>query len=211
MPWRPASDEIVMTRPRWRSIIAGGAVSLRFTGVFPERVSKLVAIEGLGPPPAMIERQRGKAAWERIREWIGSMQGLASRQPRRYGSIEEAAKRMQEVNSFLSLDQARHLTVHGVARNEDGTYSWKFDNYVRAFGPQKFDEQETRELWARIECPTLLMRGTESWATDPSEDGRLGIFQNARIANVEGAGHWVHHDRLDEFLRLTRAFLSAGA
>jgi pimeloyl-ACP methyl ester carboxylesterase len=26
--------------------------------------------------------------------------------------------------------------------------------------------------------------------------------------NIEGAGHWAHHDRLDEFLRLVRAFLS---
>jgi pimeloyl-ACP methyl ester carboxylesterase len=51
------------------------------------------------------------------------------------------------------------------------------------------------------------MRGTESWASDPSEDGRAEAFQNARLVNVPEAGHWVHHDRLDEFLREVRSFL----
>jgi hypothetical protein len=27
------------------------------------------------------------------------------------------------------------------------------------------------------------------------------------VVGLEGAGHWLHHDRLDEFLRVVRAFL----
>jgi pimeloyl-ACP methyl ester carboxylesterase len=186
----------------------GGAIALQYTSVYPERVHKVVAIEGLGPPPAIIERMRDVRPWQRMQTWIDEMRKLASRQPRRYPSIEAAAGRMREENSFLSEDQARHLTVHGVARNEDGTYSWKFDNYVRALSPYRFDVEEMRTLWGRISCPTLLIRGTESWASDPSKDGRLTAFQNARVENVEGAGHWVHHDRLPEFLRIVREFLA---
>ncbi|MFW6094735.1 MAG: alpha/beta fold hydrolase, partial [Pseudomonadota bacterium] len=100
-----------------------------------------------------------------------------------------------------------HLTIHGSIRNEDGTFSWKFDNYVRAFPPTGLDFEQQYELWARITCPTLLIRGTESWASDPEKDGRARHFHNARVVNVENAGHWVHHDRLEEFLHLTREFL----
>ena len=32
----------------------GGAISLTYTGLYPERVRKLIAIEGLGPSPAML-------------------------------------------------------------------------------------------------------------------------------------------------------------
>ena len=39
---------------------------------------------------------------------------------------------MQEANPHLTPDQARHLTVHGVNQNEDGTYSWKYDNYAHS-------------------------------------------------------------------------------
>ena len=136
------------------------------------------------------------------------MQGLASRTPRRYPSLEAAMARMQEVNSFLSAEQAQHLTIHGVARNEDGTYSWKFDNYVRASAPFRFDEQETRAIWGLITCPTLLVRGSESWASDAVEDGRIEAFTHPTARNFERAGHWVHHDRLDDFVELVQAFLA---
>ena len=114
---------------------------------------------------------------------------------------------MQEENPHLSAEQARHLTIHGMNQNEDGTYSWKFDNYVRAFSPYAFNLEDARELWRRITCPTLLVRGTETWASDPLEDGRGQFFTNARVVNVEKAGHWVHHDQLDVFLDLVTEFL----
>jgi pimeloyl-ACP methyl ester carboxylesterase len=188
----------------------GGAVSLLYTGLYPDRVERLVAIEGLGPPPDIMTRMRGVPGWQRVRDWMERMQDLAGRQPRRYPSIDAAAQRMQEENGFLSEAQARHLTIHGVARNEDGTYSWKFDNYVRSFSPNRLSEAEVTELRARIDCPVLLVRGTESWASDPASDGHVAPFSDARVANVEGAGHWVHHDRLDEFLAVVQAFLAEG-
>ncbi|MGH0028299.1 MAG: alpha/beta fold hydrolase [Myxococcota bacterium] len=185
----------------------GGAVSLMFTGTFPEKVGRLVAIEGLGPPPAVLRETVGVPGWKRVRDWVERMQKLAARKPRHYPSIDAAAARMQEANPFLSPEQARHLTIHGVARNEDGTYSWKFDNYVHAFSPIRLTLDEVDEQRARITCPVLLVRGTESWASDPAKDGRMAPFQDARSVNVEGAGHWVHHDRLDVFLGHVREFL----
>ena len=79
---------------------------------------------------------------------------------------------------------------------------------TRPLTPLRPSEEEAHVLWSNIRCPVLHIRGTESWASDPAADGLLDIFQNARATNVEGAGHWVHHDRLDEFLSLTREFLT---
>jgi pimeloyl-ACP methyl ester carboxylesterase len=185
----------------------GGAVALHYSGTYPGNVCKVIAIEGLLAPPEMLDRRRGSAPWERMRDWIATMQDLARRQPRRYESVDAAANRMQEANRHLSDEQARHLTVHGVARNEDGTYSWKFDNYIRALGPYQFSEDDLRSNWGRISCPALLVRGTESWASDPVSDGRITAFPNARAADFGGAGHWVHHDKLGEFLDVAREFL----
>jgi pimeloyl-ACP methyl ester carboxylesterase len=187
----------------------GGAVSLMYTGIYPERVRKLVAIEGLGPPPAMLEKLRGRPPEARMREWIGQMRQLGSRQPKRYASFEAAAARMREENSFLSSEQAKHLTIHSVNRNEDGTWSWKFDNYVRTFAPYRFDVDDMRALWSRITCPTLLVRGADSWASDPVKDGRITPFADARLVTIPGAGHWVHHDQLGPFVAAVREFLAA--
>ena len=115
---------------------------------------------------------------------------------------------MQTENPHLTEAQARHLTIHGSNQNEDGTYSWKFDNYIRAFPPIGLPEREVHELYGRIGCPTLLFHGKECWASNPEKDGRSQHFQNVQVASIKGAGHWLHHDRLDEFLAITRAFLA---
>src|SRR5438045_8638568 len=129
---------------------------------------------------------------------VGEDRALSGRLPRRYVSIEDALKRMQEANAHLSPEQARHLTQYGVNQNEDGTYSWKFDNYVRADSPYGMSKTEIEQLWGRISCPTLMVYGKESWAwrSNPEEDGRLKHFQNARIAAGDDAGQWGHHDQL---------------
>ena len=115
---------------------------------------------------------------------------------------------MQESNPHLSTERARHLTIHGSNKNEDGTYSWKFDNYTRGHSPYRFDEEEARELWGQITCPTLLVGGGESWSGDPTKDGRAKLFDNAEVVIVPDAGHWVHHDQLGVFLDAVRAFLT---
>ena len=186
----------------------GGFITLRYAGLYPENVAKLVVIEGLGLPPKMLAERERKSLDERLREWIEDQRSLSGRRSKRYASIDEAFTRMQEENRHLTPAQARHLTIHGIMQNEDGSYSWKFDNYVRSFAPIDLREEEVQYLWSRITCPTLLVYGRESWASNPMEDGRIVHFRNARVESFDNAGHWVHHDRLDAFIEATRAFLS---
>jgi pimeloyl-ACP methyl ester carboxylesterase len=185
----------------------GGNISLRYTGLFPETVRKLVAIEGLGPSPQVIAERATKGLPDGMREWVVEQHKLSGRLPRRYPSIEEAFKRMQEENKHLSAEQARHLTEQGVNQNEDGTYSWKFDNYVRVNPPYDMTYPDIEALWTRIACPTLLIYGKESWASNPEKDGRLKFFTTAQVVEFENAGHWVHHDRLDAFVDTVRGFI----
>ena len=117
---------------------------------------------------------------------------------------------MRDANPRLTAEQAVHLTRSGVIRDEDGTYAWKFDNFVRAVSPYLFNLDDAREIWSHVTCPVLLVRGDESWAPDPEADGRASAFHNAEVLTIEGAGHWVHHDQLDVFLRGVRRFLGVG-
>jgi len=78
-----------------------------------------------------------------------------------------------------------------------------------AWPPYGFDWAQRMTLLERIDCPVLLFRGMESWASDPEKDGRAKALKNYRLINVPNAGHWLHHDQLELFLRETKEFLAA--
>ena len=185
----------------------GGTITTRYAGVFPEHIKRLVAIEGLGRSPKSMAEIAAKPIQTRMRSWVEEQRTLAGRLPRRYTSIEEATARMQEQNKHLSLEQARHLTLHGIYQNEDGTFTWKFDNYVRLWPPYDMQQPDVEVLWQQITSPALLVYGKESWASDPRKDGRAAHFKTATIVSVEGAGHWVQHDKLDTFMGLVEPFI----
>lgn len=184
----------------------GGNVALRYAGTYPDRVERLVVVEGsagtirrVDPPPP---------AAERLQKLVDTGRSLAARTPRRYATLDDAFRRMLEENPHLSPEQARHLTIHGANQNEDGTYTWKFDNYVNAGQILDFSGSDVRELWRNITCPVLHVSGSES----PQEAGidpdlLVAEFRDARHVVVEGAGHWVQHDRLDCLVELLDTFL----
>ena len=115
---------------------------------------------------------------------------------------------MIEANPHLTPEMARHLTLYGTRMNEDGTFSWKFDNYVRIRSPYQFNLDDARDIWAKVSAPTLLIKGAESWAPDPDKSGRAGVIPNHRTVTIEKAGHWVHHDRLDDVMAVIEEFLA---
>jgi pimeloyl-ACP methyl ester carboxylesterase len=184
----------------------GGAIALQYTGVCPDRVAKLVSVEGLGP--RVVTR---RPAHRRMREWVRHMFEFEKRTPRRYATLDDAVQRMQEANPHLTPELARHLTIHGSRRNDDGTYCWKFDNYVRVHSPYEFNLEDARVIWNQIRCPVLLMRGAESPAEQSDDDDRISAFHNYRAVVIDGAGHWVHHDQPERFLEIVSEFLLAEA
>ncbi len=104
---------------------------------------------------------------------------------------------------------ARHLTLHGTRRNDDGTLSWKFDNYVRLRSPYEFNIEDAKDIWSKIAAPVLLIKGAESWALDPEKDGRASVIKDRRTVIIERAGHWVHHDQLERVMEVILDFLAA--
>jgi pimeloyl-ACP methyl ester carboxylesterase len=195
------------------SIVAhslGGSIATRYAGAFPDQVRRLVSIEGLGPSRKMEQERAARRIDERLRTYVAEQRQLAARAPRRYATVDDAFARMCDANRHLSQEQAMHLTRHGLRQNDDGSLSWKFDNAIRADPPYDMAREDIRYLWSRVRCPTLLVYGTESWASNPAEDGRAAHFPDATVVTIEGAGHWVHHDRLEEFLAVVVPFLEAA-
>jgi len=78
---------------------------------------------------------------------------------------------------------------------------------VRAFPPDGHGIEDFQAVFGEITCPVLRFWGAESWLPDPETDPRAAVIRNRRVVKVPGAGHWVHHDRLDVFLAESTRFL----
>ncbi|MCC6382122.1 MAG: alpha/beta fold hydrolase, partial [Dehalococcoidia bacterium] len=96
----------------------GGGVALQYAGAFPEKVTKLVTVEGLGGLGWASGVRR--PAHVRMRAWMESMRELEQRHLHTYETIEAATHRMEEVNPHLSPAHARSLTEEGVRPVEGG-------------------------------------------------------------------------------------------
>ena len=111
--------------PRWLNIWArigfilwgtpsAGNIALRFAGLFPDRINKLAAIEGLGPSPKMLAERNAMTAPERLLKWIGDRKSKSARAPRVMKNYDEALLRMTTAHPHLSPDQLAHLTRTGI-------------------------------------------------------------------------------------------------
>ena len=185
----------------------GGNVALRYSGLYPENVRKLVAIEGLGPSPKMMAERAATPFAVRWRKWIDDKRAAAGRLPKRYATLEDALARMQAENTYLTDEQARHLTIHGMNQNEDGSWSWKFDNHLNVWGGVDTPQADIESLWEAIACPVLMLYGANSWASNPERDGRSKHFRDVRVVEFENAAHWLHHDQFDRFVAELKGFL----
>ena len=184
----------------------GGMVCLIYAGTFPEQVSALLVLDGV----TVLPNAKSAPAHERIAKYVGQLDKLDGREPRRYRTIEEAAAQMRAVNPRLPSDLVLHLATFAVRRNGDGTYSWKFDPCQRSMAPHRLSGDDHASLWSRIACPTLLLHAEESFLGNPEAAGVAGYFQKARIETIAGVGHWLHHEKPDEVLRAIRTFLGVA-
>jgi pimeloyl-ACP methyl ester carboxylesterase len=181
----------------------GGMIGLMFAGTYSDKVSRLAVLDGVTVLPG----SPGAPIHEQIAQWVTQLDVIAERKAHNYRTIDEAIERISAHNKRLTPEQALHLATHGVKRNADGSYSWKFDEYQKARAPYRLSPDDHIALWSRINCPTLLLRGNESFLRDPEAAGVLAYFSQGHLVTIAGAGHWLHHDKLDEVLEVLRPFL----
>ena len=71
----------------------GGTISLLYAGTFPEHVTKLVLIEGIGPLGMSYAD-----APPRMEKWIAEVRERGRRHFREYTSVEAGASQLRQTN-----------------------------------------------------------------------------------------------------------------
>ncbi|WP_454887019.1 alpha/beta fold hydrolase [Sphingomonas oryzagri] len=181
----------------------GAMTAVHHAALFPEQVRRLVAIEGI-----ITRSKTEEIVPERIRAWYDRQRAFIDKAAPRYATIEDAAARMLITNPRLSAEMAYHLAAQGTRLDAAGGHSWKFDLLARLRTPIDLSPEEEFALYSRIACPVLLLQGDESTFRIDPDDARVRAIADARLVTLEGAGHWVQHDRLAGVVEAIRDFVS---
>jgi len=179
----------------------GGTLTVIQTAICPQVISKLVCIEGIGVLP---EDEPNQSVQDQIRSWIASQDAQV-----RHERVSAIA-RMRKMNPGLSADQAGHLCLHGLRRNDDATLSWKFDPYTVSWPAFGLSKEQILSLYEDVACPTLLINAAEGYDHRVGQNSTLKYFANARLETIENAGHWTYHDQLDDVLGSIDRFFDIG-
>jgi len=178
--------------------LAGHSMGARnaafFAACFPQRVQRLVLIEGRPE-----DEPAGTALLCRA---VADMPGRM-----RYRS--EAAAYLARLLPRLSPASLRRWSRFAVRPHVDGGYLWKYDPHIREMAREGW---VLTDLWPFLEsvpCPTLVVYGSESGLLDAATAGRMArVMPRARAVEVQGAGHALPLERPRAVARLLREFLA---
>ena len=185
----------------------GGNVATTYAGLRPERIAKLVTLEGIGMP-----RSDPAGAPERLLKWLNAQHEPPRFRP--YASFDEVAQRLKRNNPRLSDDKARFLARHWARESAEGLVEMVSDPRHKAANPYLFRVEEALACWSRVTAPTLLVSGRDShivaWLKDVPEqvEQRKKAFRDFREVELEDSGHMMHHDQPRRLAEVIEDFLT---
>jgi pimeloyl-ACP methyl ester carboxylesterase len=190
----------------------GGNIVSVYAGVRPERIAKLINLEGFGLPATRPEQAPGRYA-----KWLDEVKAAPTM--RGYASLEEVAARLQKTNPRLPAERAAFLAQHWAAQNGQGEWEILGDPAHKMPGPLLYQIDEVLACWRRITAPVLWVEAehTDMWRwMGPKEEARHEVDRRlAQLAKVTprmmpDAGHMLHHDQPEMLAGMIEAFLAAS-
>lgn len=190
----------------------GGNVAMVYAGVRPERIRRLVNLEGFG-----LESSKPAQAPTRYAKWIDQLKSLHKGEMdlKPYGDVSGVAKRLMKTNPRLSEDKANWLAAHWAKQNAAGQWLILGEPGHKVVSANIYQVEEALEMYKRITAPVLAVEASddslEKWNqgryTLADYHERLKLISDVRVARMENAGHMLHHDQPEALAALIEDFL----
>jgi pimeloyl-ACP methyl ester carboxylesterase len=192
----------------------GGNAVMLYAGLRPERIRRLVNLEGFGMPLT-----KPTQAPKRFVHWLDELK--RPEQMRDYDSLAAVAERLRKTNPLLPQARADWLAQHWSRRVEkDGTgarFQVLGDPNHKRGTPLLYQRDEVLECWKLISAPLLWVEGDQTdvtrwWGTRYTKaefHERLSVVRNVQTCVLSPAGHMLHHDQPEALAARLEAFLDS--
>jgi pimeloyl-ACP methyl ester carboxylesterase len=191
----------------------GGNVVMMYAGARPERIRRLVNIEGFGMPATRPTQAPGRMA-----QWLDELKATrqGDKDLKTYASADGVAARLMKTNPRLSQDKADWLAQHWAKPDANGQWRILGDAAHKVINPYLYHAEETLATYSRIGCPVLAVEATDDslglwWKGKYTLDEyheRLKSVPQVQISCIDNAGHMLQHDQPERLARLLEDFLA---
>lgn len=191
----------------------GGNVAMLYAGVRPERVRRLVNLEGFGMPATT----PGQAP-DRFAQWMDALKNLHQGELalKAYDDLGGVARRLMKTNPRLAADKAQWLARYWAQENNQGQWCILGHPAHKIPTAQLYRLDEVLAIHARISMPVLMVEASDDsmqawWKgqfTLAQHRERLQVVPQVEIARVEDAGHMLHHDQPEIVAALIERFVA---
>ena len=192
----------------------GGNVAMLYAGSRPQRIRRLVNLEGFG-----MAATKPSQAPTRYAKWMDELKALHRGEMalKPYESVAGVARRLMKTNKRLTQDKADWLAQHWAQQDAAGMWRILGDPAHKITNAQLYRVDEVLEIYKAITAPTLAVEaGDDSlsqwWQgkyTLAEYHERLRSVPNVRTALVQDAGHMLHHDQPEQLAKLIERFLES--
>ncbi len=183
----------------------GGNVACLYAGIRPQRVARLVNLEGFGLKPTGADEAPARYA-----RWLEELKDPPGLRP--YKDFDELAQRLRQGNDRLSREKADFLARHWGRDGGQGVVL-RGDPAHKIINPVLWRVEEARACWRQVTAPVLWVDAAASdtlrriGLTGEQHAERRAAFRNLRYETVADAGHMLHHDQPEAVARLIEEFL----
>ena len=191
----------------------GGNVVMMYAGARPERIRRLVNIEGFGMPATRPSQAPG-----RMEQWLDELKATrqGDKDLKTYANAGGVAARLMKTNPRLSQVKADWLAQHWAQAGADGQWRILGDAAHKVINPYLYHVEETLATYSRIGCPVLAVEATDDslglwWKGKYTLDEyheRLKSVPEVQIARIDNAGHMLQHDQPETLAQTLEQFLT---
>lgn len=170
----------------------GGRVALRFASTYPQICSSLTLEDsGTESNPTRIQ-------------WIRNLLGTI---PTPFSNREAAKKYFDD--AFKSDPMTGTFLHANLESKENGQQDWRFFPNGMIETVEKGRATDATDELKNLSIPTLIVRGSRSIEFPEDEAKRMSNLRNTiELKTVDGAGHFVHAEKPEEFAHFLLEFLT---
>ena len=191
----------------------GGNVAMLYAGVRPERIRRLVNLEGFGMPATQPAQAPARYA-----KWMDELKSLHRGELalKSYPDASGVARRLMKTNPRLGSDKAEWLARQWAKPDSQGQWHIQGDPAHKIVNAQLYRVEEVLALYERISMPTLFVEASDNsmdlwWNgrfTLAEFHERLNTVPQVERALIEDAGHMMHHDQPERLADLIERFIA---